>query len=86
MTVIRLTSKRQATLPKELCEQMHLKPGDRILVDSRMLDGEKVWYLKTTTAKRAAWFGTLKKYGEGHSHDLDAIRKSIAKGRKNERA
>jgi len=78
---IRLTSKRQATLPRALCDELHLAPGDAILVDARVVDGERVWVLRPAAAPRTEWFGSLKKYAEGKSHDMTAVRKSIQKAR-----
>ena len=46
MTTIRLTSKRQATLPRALCDEMHLEAGDAVLVDAKVVDGERVWVLR----------------------------------------
>ena len=67
-----------------LCDELHLKPGDTLLVEPRELDGEKVWFIKPAGGGRPAWFGRLRKYAVGKAHDLAAIRASIAKGRKHE--
>jgi bifunctional DNA-binding transcriptional regulator/antitoxin component of YhaV-PrlF toxin-antitoxin module len=46
MTTIKLTAKRQATLPQKLCKEMHLEPGDAIGVERRILQGKAVWCLQ----------------------------------------
>jgi bifunctional DNA-binding transcriptional regulator/antitoxin component of YhaV-PrlF toxin-antitoxin module len=81
MTAIRLTAKRQATLPKALCDELHLKPGDSIVLEFRQIDGEKVWLLKPRSATPPEWFGSLRKYAAGKSVEMESIRGSIAKGR-----
>jgi len=74
MTVIKLASKRQATLPKALCEEMRLEPGDAIAVDARVVDGHRVWVMEPAANVRTEWFGALNAYARGKTHDLDAIR------------
>jgi bifunctional DNA-binding transcriptional regulator/antitoxin component of YhaV-PrlF toxin-antitoxin module len=85
MTVIRLTAKRQATLPKQLCEEMGLQPGDALVVDQRVVDGRRVWLLSPAGHIEAPWFGSLKRYGQGRRHDMESVRASIARGRRPER-
>lgn len=82
MAAIRITTKRQATLPKALCLEMRIRPGDRIEVQGRSLDGERVWVLMPLPKHRPDWFGKLRKYAKGKSHSLSAIRRSIEQGRK----
>lgn len=86
MTVIRLTAKRQATLPKRLCEEMSLRPGDTLVVDERVLDGRRVWLLSPADRIDTPWFASLKRYGKGKRHDMKSVRESIAKARQKERA
>ena len=81
-TAIRLTSKRQATLPKALCDEMHLQPGDTLTVNARTIDGEKVWLLKPVRREIPSWFGILNKYAKGKKHDMDSIRAGVEKARK----
>ena len=82
MKTIRLTSKRQATFPKELCEDMDLRPGDSILIDQRTVDGERVWVLRPAREIDTSWFGSLRRYGKGKPHDMESIRASIGKAMK----
>ena len=86
MTVIRLTAKRQATLPKRLCEEMSLRPGDALVVDQRMVDGRRVWLLSRADRIETPWFGSLKRYGQWKRHDMESVRESIARGRGGQRA
>jgi bifunctional DNA-binding transcriptional regulator/antitoxin component of YhaV-PrlF toxin-antitoxin module len=82
MTIIKLTSKRQATLPKKLCEEMNLKPSDGISVGSEVVDDQRVWLMKPAREAEMPWFGALKSYAKNRRHDMDSIRKSIMKARK----
>jgi len=81
MTAIKITAKRQATLPKKLCEEMKFQPGDTLIVDSLMVDGEKVWVIKPAADVETPWFGSLKRYAKGKRHDMKSIRRSIAEAR-----
>jgi bifunctional DNA-binding transcriptional regulator/antitoxin component of YhaV-PrlF toxin-antitoxin module len=76
-----LTSKRQATFPVRLCEEMHLRCGDRIQVERRTLDGSPAWVLRPKPSDPMTWFGKLRPYAQGKPHDLPSIRESIARGK-----
>ena len=43
MAKITLTAKRQATLPKALCEELGVGPGDKLELERRSVRGEVVW-------------------------------------------
>ena len=82
MKTLRLTSKRQATFPKEACDSLGLKPGDRIELESRFENGTQVWVMRPQRKHERDWIGSLgKKARKVQDHSLEAIRKSIAKGR-----
>jgi len=81
MTAIRLTAKRQATLPKVLCDELDLKPGDAIVLEARRIDGKKVWVLRPQSDTRPKWFGRLRKYARNKPVDMGSVRASIARGR-----
>jgi len=85
MTLIRLTAKRQATLPRKLCEELRVRPGDALVVDARVVGGERVWVLKPADDLEAPWFGRLKRYARGKRHDLASVRKSVEKARRDGR-
>ncbi len=77
MMTLKITTKRQATLPKALCEEMQLRAGDRLGVERRTVDGVDAWVLRPLpAAERPSWISSLRRYAKGKSHDLDAIRRS----------
>ena len=82
MKTIRLTSKRQATFPRELCEEMNLEPGDAILVGAKVEDGERVWILRPAKDAHRGWFAALHRYAEGKRHDMESVRESTRKARR----
>jgi bifunctional DNA-binding transcriptional regulator/antitoxin component of YhaV-PrlF toxin-antitoxin module len=80
MATIKITAKRQATLPRELCRELNLDPGDAVNVEKRTVGGVAVWCLIPPRKKRLACFGALRKAARGKRHDLQSMRKAIAKG------
>jgi len=82
MTLIRLTAKRQATLPRKLCEELRVRPGDALVVDARLVRGERVWFLKPADEVEAPWFARLRRYARGKRHDLASVRRSVEKARR----
>jgi bifunctional DNA-binding transcriptional regulator/antitoxin component of YhaV-PrlF toxin-antitoxin module len=85
MTLIRLTAKRQATLPKQLCEEMRVSPGDALVVDVKLVDGKRVWLLHPADRVETPWFGRLGRYAGGKRHDLRSVRRSLEKARRDGR-
>ena len=85
MTLIRLTTKRQATLPKQLCDEMRLRPGDGLVVDERVVDGVRVWMLRPADSIETPWFARLKRYAKGKRHDVGSVRKSVERARRDGR-
>jgi len=65
-----------------VCEDMNVKPGDRLELVERILDGERVWLLKPMEHE-TPWFGSLRRYAHGKSHRMTDIRESVAEARKN---
>jgi AbrB family looped-hinge helix DNA binding protein len=80
MATIKLTSKRQATLPKEVCDQLGVGEGDQIELEPRVIGGETVWVLRPKSVDWS-WIGSVKVPANA-SHDIDDIRASVAKGRR----
>lgn len=74
---IKLTSKRQATFPVQLCREMGIKPGDDLVLERKETDEGLVWILRTQPRHSSSWFGRLNRYSKGKSHDMEAIRESI---------
>jgi bifunctional DNA-binding transcriptional regulator/antitoxin component of YhaV-PrlF toxin-antitoxin module len=83
MAAIKLTAKRQATLPRRLCEELDVKPGDEIDLERRVLDGETLWIMKPRKVDWS-WIGSAT-VSANATHDMAAIRASIARGRKRAR-
>jgi bifunctional DNA-binding transcriptional regulator/antitoxin component of YhaV-PrlF toxin-antitoxin module len=80
---VKLTSKRQATFPAELCEEMGLIPGDELELIPRAEGGERYWILQKRKSPDRPWFGSLKAYaGNVEDHSIEAMRESIRAGRK----
>jgi bifunctional DNA-binding transcriptional regulator/antitoxin component of YhaV-PrlF toxin-antitoxin module len=82
-----LTAKRQATFPLETCQSLGLKPGDRVELEARDDRDGRVWVLRPRPVRARRWIGTLAAYGDAATeHSMDAVRASVATGRKRERA
>jgi bifunctional DNA-binding transcriptional regulator/antitoxin component of YhaV-PrlF toxin-antitoxin module len=84
MFKIKLTSKRQATLPVALCEELGLSPGDTLRLERRTIDGEPMWLLLSPHPDWS-WAGSLRSFGEGKDHRWDRIEEGIARGMAAER-
>lgn len=83
MPTLKLTSKRQATFPARLCEDLRIGPGDAVDVEPVLLDGEQVWVLRPRKLLQRPWLGCLKgKAAPGKDHSLDAVRASIESKRR----
>ena len=59
MAPITLTTKRQATFPAQLCDDLNLRPGDIIELEPAELAGERVWVLRPQKAPQRPWLGCL---------------------------
>jgi bifunctional DNA-binding transcriptional regulator/antitoxin component of YhaV-PrlF toxin-antitoxin module len=83
VTTLTLTAKRQATFPRETCEALGLRPGDRIELEPREEAGEKVWVLRPRPSRSREWVGCLRASARAvEDHSMAAVRRSIASGRK----
>ena len=83
MTTLTLTSKRQATFPKETCRSLGLKPGDVIELEPRHEGGKTVWVLRPQPTRTRPWVGCLGARAKRVTdHSLAAVRESIAARRK----
>ena len=83
MAAIKLTAKRQATLPRDLCEELDVHPGDEIALERRVLGGETLWIMRPRKVDWS-WIGAAS-IAANATHDMTAIRAAIARGRKRER-
>ena len=87
MPTLKLTAKRQATLPRETCDSLRLKPGDLIDLERREENGETLWLLRPRSKPSRSWTGRLiGRVKKGTDHSMDAIRDSITAGRKKSRS
>jgi bifunctional DNA-binding transcriptional regulator/antitoxin component of YhaV-PrlF toxin-antitoxin module len=75
---IKMTTKRQATFPRKLCEEMRLEPGHAIQVEQATLDGQRVWVLSTVAEPpEMAWVGALRRYAGKGARSLSMARMRI---------
>jgi bifunctional DNA-binding transcriptional regulator/antitoxin component of YhaV-PrlF toxin-antitoxin module len=65
MATIKLTAKRQATFPAEVCEQLGIRSGDSLEILPMRCKGETVWLLKPPARTPSSWIGSLRKYASG---------------------
>ncbi len=79
MQTIKLTSKRQATFPVEVCKDLGVGPGDEIFLERAIVGGERSWIMRTRQPD-TGWYASLQKYTSGKSHEMDEMRNSIGKG------
>ncbi len=79
---IRMTTKRQATFPKQLCEEMRLEPGNAIQVEPAMLDGRRVWVLSAAPEPpNMDWVGALRRFAGGSKAlSMESVRAKIVEG------
>lgn len=84
MPTIRMTSKRQVTFPVQVCEDLGIGPGAILDLEKTTIGKRTVWIIRPRVNDKS-WFGSLRKYAVGKSHDLEEIRKSVGKavGREN---
>jgi len=61
------------------------RPGDSLVVDEQVLDGKRVWLLSPADRIESPWFACLKRCGKGKRHDMQSLRESIAKTRRDGR-
>lgn len=80
MATIKLTSKRQATFPKQLCEDLDLNPGDEIEIEQVRRNNQKVWVIKKKEPD-LSWVGYFKDYANKKDNSWESIQKSIEIGR-----
>ena len=77
---IKLTAKRQATFPAELCRDLDLHPGDRLALERCEVDGAPAWIMRPAFGdKTSSWFGVLRPFAADKSHAMDEIRRSISR-------
>lgn len=84
MADVKITAKRQATLPARLCEDLGLQPGDRVRVERKVIEGETLWVIRPN---RPTWnfFGAVRKYARGKKHAWSAVRRGVEEGWRGDR-
>jgi len=76
---VRLTSKRQATFPAQLCKELGVEAGDDLILERRKIGGDIAWILKPKKNIKSTWFAGLEKYAAHKKHDMESIRAAIGK-------
>ena len=85
VTTIKVTAKRQATFPAEVCAALGVRPGDYIALQEQRQKGERVWVLKPVRSPKRPWLFSLAKYARKSSRpwtrerDGDATARAWAK-------
>ncbi|MBI4419983.1 MAG: AbrB/MazE/SpoVT family DNA-binding domain-containing protein [Gemmatimonadetes bacterium] len=79
MRRVTITAKRQATLPRELCEELGVGAGDQVQLERRTIGGEALWVLHGRKPDWS-WFAAARRYGLRQPHRWSAVEKSIARG------
>ena len=74
---LKLTSKRQATFPAALCEELGVSPGDELKLERHILNGEASWVIQAKEKPGTPWFGALRDYATDKPHDMKSIRTTI---------
>jgi bifunctional DNA-binding transcriptional regulator/antitoxin component of YhaV-PrlF toxin-antitoxin module len=77
--MVKITSKRQATLPRQLCDEMRLSPGDSIEVEPIVHNGERMWVMRPIHDPDLSFFGCLRGHAKKTPVDMDRIRDDIVK-------
>jgi bifunctional DNA-binding transcriptional regulator/antitoxin component of YhaV-PrlF toxin-antitoxin module len=62
MATIKLTAKRQATLPVEVCKDLGVTSGDSLELLPLRHKNQMVWALKPVAKFKSQWIGSLSKY------------------------
>jgi bifunctional DNA-binding transcriptional regulator/antitoxin component of YhaV-PrlF toxin-antitoxin module len=71
---MKVTAKRQVTLPAETCEAIGVEPDDVIALESRVEDGERSWGLRPTPGRARSWVGCLARHSRlVRSHAMTAV-------------
>ena len=65
--------------PTALCRKLGLKPGSRVTLERRTLDGEAVWVIRGP-APDWSWVGAARHYATGKSNRWTDVKRSIARG------
>jgi bifunctional DNA-binding transcriptional regulator/antitoxin component of YhaV-PrlF toxin-antitoxin module len=76
---VKLTSKRQATLPAALCRELGVGPGDQLELERCVVDGAPAWVVRAARPDWS-WLGAARPWARGKSHRWADVRRGIARG------
>lgn|GEM_PF-1411923 len=62
MATIKLTAKRQATLPVKVCNDLGITRGDLLELLPLRHNNQRVWVLKPVVKGKPSWIGSLSQY------------------------
>lgn len=85
MLKIKISAKRQATFPKQVCDSLGVRAGDDLFLDRYVENDREVWVLKPAREVSRPWLGSLREYASGKNHNMDRIRESVSRSRGVER-
>ena len=74
---LKLTSKRQATFPAALCEELGVSAGDELKLERQIVNGEAAWVIQAKEKPGTPWFGALRNYANDKPHDMKSIRATV---------
>jgi AbrB family looped-hinge helix DNA binding protein len=89
MKTLTVSSKRQIAIPKEICEKLHIKEGDQLILEIK--EGRLVLEPSFTIPRSQAWFWTEKVQekvkkaeknfiaGKGKKYRIDEFVKELGK-------
>jgi len=75
-----MSEDNKVLLPDEVIESLGLGPGDLIGLEQVEIDGRTSWVLRPKEPDMS-WFGSLRSYAIGKSHDMEDIRRSIVEAK-----
>lgn len=81
MLKIKMSAKRQATFPKQVCDSLGVKAGEDLLLDRHVENNREFWVLKPAREVTRPWLGSLREYASGKDHNMDRIRESVSRSR-----
>ena len=89
MKTLTVSPKRQIAIPKEVCEKLHIREGDQLILEVK--EGRLVLEPSFTVPRSQAWFWTEKvqdklkkaeknfKAGKGKKYQIDEFVKELEK-------
>src|SRR5260370_17125516 len=69
----------QERLPAALCKELGLRPGSRVVLQRRVIDGDTGGVLRSRKPDWS-WIGAARRYAKGKSHRLPDVKRTTARG------